>query len=201
MVAFHRCRETFDTCFYHGSRFASSTSLLYVHIHHPSLSLSLYVIFYVRHISVLLLALNSADVSVLSVWSNICAPFLSVCTSSFSHGPPSSASVSAALFSPPQLNSSHCPQFYLHSILFLVNTFGISLAFSYRCNVSSPHLVTPHCDLQLNKIAESWCSGFTGEVEGLGQRETAEHKDYCVCATNCASTPSWQGLLHGFLAN
>ena len=99
--------------------------------------------------------------------------------------------LSAALFSPPQLNnSSRCPQFYLHSILFLVNTFGISLAFSYRCNVSSPHLVTPHCDLQLNKIAESWCSGFTGEVEGLGQRETAEHKDYCVCATNCASTPS-----------
>ena len=32
--------------------------------------------------------------------------------------------------------------------------------------------------------------GFTGEVEGLGQREVAEHKDYCVCAINCASAPS-----------
>jgi len=28
--------------------------------------------------------------------------------------------------------------------------------------------------------------GFTGEVEGLGQREAAE----CVRATNCASAPS-----------
>jgi len=32
--------------------------------------------------------------------------------------------------------------------------------------------------------------GFTGEVEGLKQREAAEHKDYCVRAINCASAPS-----------
>jgi len=32
--------------------------------------------------------------------------------------------------------------------------------------------------------------GFTGEVEGLGQREAAEHKNCCVRATNCASAPS-----------
>jgi len=32
--------------------------------------------------------------------------------------------------------------------------------------------------------------GFTGEVEGLGQREVAEHKDYCMRAINCASAPS-----------
>jgi len=32
--------------------------------------------------------------------------------------------------------------------------------------------------------------GFTGEVEGLGQREAAEHKDYCVRAINCASALS-----------
>jgi len=28
--------------------------------------------------------------------------------------------------------------------------------------------------------------GFTGEVKG----EAAEHKDYCMRATNCASAPS-----------
>jgi len=32
--------------------------------------------------------------------------------------------------------------------------------------------------------------GFTGEVEGLRQREAAEHEDYCVCAINCAPAPS-----------
>jgi len=32
--------------------------------------------------------------------------------------------------------------------------------------------------------------GLTGEVEGLGQREAAEHKDYCMHATIHASAPS-----------
>jgi len=59
-----------------------------------------------------------------------------------------------------------------------------------QCIFPSPYNSNRH--LQLNKIAESWISGFT-KVEGLGQREAAEHKDYCVRATNCASAPSWPG--------
>jgi len=64
-------------------------------------------------------------------------------------------------------NSSHHPHFYLHPILasFFAHTFAISLAFSHRCNVPSPHLITPHHHLQLNKIAESRVSGFTREIE------------------------------------
>ena len=61
-----------------------------------------------------------------------------------------------------------------------------------KCTLQQP--VVPESKQQENN--ESYSSelgsipGFTGEVEGLGQKEVAEHEDYCVRAINCASAPS-----------
>jgi len=84
------------------------------------------------------------------------------------------------------------------------NSWKIILITTGISCTSCIHISSPKCILQQQVVpkskqqqnSESHSSelrsipGFTGEVEGLGQREAAEHKDYCVCATNCASAPS-----------
>jgi len=61
-----------------------------------------------------------------------------------------------------------------------------------KCTLQQP--VVPETKQQQNNESHSSelgsITGFTREVEGLGQREVAEHKDYCVRATNCISAPS-----------